>query len=94
MAFATLTLARLFHGFNCRGQESVFRLGFQSNPFSLAAFGGGVLLLAAVLFVPGLNTLFQAVALDGVHIAQIVGLAVIPTLLIQIFKLIRDAREK
>ena len=35
-----------------------------------------------------------AVALDGVHIAQIVGLAVIPTLLIQIFKLIRDAREK
>ena len=93
MAFATLTLARLFHGFNCRGHESVFHLGFQSNPFSLAAFGGGVLLLAAVLFVPGLNTLFEAVALDGVHIAQIVGLAVIPTLLIQIFKLIRDARE-
>ena len=93
MAFATLTLARLFHGFNCRGHESVFHLGFQSNPFSLAAFGGGVLLLAAVLFVPGLNTLFEAVALDGVHIAQIVGLAVIPTLLIQLFKLIRDARE-
>ena len=26
MAFATLTLARLFHGFNCRGKESIFKL--------------------------------------------------------------------
>ena len=31
MAFATLTLARLFHGFNCRGRESIFRLGLLSK---------------------------------------------------------------
>ncbi|BFK85936.1 cation-translocating P-type ATPase [Pseudoflavonifractor gallinarum] len=89
MAFATLTLARLFHGFNCRGEESIFRLGFRSNPFSLAAFGGGVLLLLAVLFIPGLNTLFQATALDMTHLLEILGLAFLPTLIIQIFKLIR-----
>ncbi len=94
MAFATLTLARLFHGFNCRGEESIFRLGFRSNPFSLAAFGGGVLLLAAVLFVPGLNTLFQAVAMDGVHLLQILGLAFLPTLVLQIIKLIRDGKRR
>ena len=93
MAFATLTLARLFHGFNCRGTEPIFRLGFGSNPFSLAAFGGGVLLLCAVLFVPGLNTLFEAVALDAGHIVQIVVLAFLPTLLIQLFKALRAARE-
>ena len=89
MAFATLTLARLFHGFNCRGEESIFRLGFRSNPFSLAAFGGGVLLLLAVLFIPGLNTLFQAAALDMTHLLEILGLAFLPTLIIQIFKLLR-----
>ena len=27
MAFSTLTLARLFHGFNCRGKKSIFKLG-------------------------------------------------------------------
>lgn len=94
MAFATLTLARLFHGFNCRGRESIFKLSFGSNPFSLAAFAGGVALLAAVLFIPGLNTLFQAAPLSVLHVGQIAGLAFLPTLLIQIFKLIRDSREK
>ena len=94
MAFATLTLARLFHGFNCRGKESIFRIGFRSNPFSLAAFGGGVLLLAAVLFIPGLNALFEAVALDAGHIGEIVLLAFLPTLLIQLFKIIRDLRTR
>ena len=94
MAFSTLTLARLFHGFNCRGKESIFRIGFRSNPFSLAAFGGGVLLLAAVLFIPGLNALFEAVALDAGHIGEIVLLAFLPTLLIQLFKIIRDLRTR
>ncbi len=31
MAFATLTLARLFHGFNCRSSRSIFRLGLLTN---------------------------------------------------------------
>ena len=31
MAFATLTLARLFHGFNCRNEQSIFKIGFSSN---------------------------------------------------------------
>ncbi|MEG2680032.1 MAG: cation-translocating P-type ATPase, partial [Oscillospiraceae bacterium] len=48
MAFATLTLARLFHGFNCRGTASIFKLGFKSNKYSVGAFFLGVLLLAAV----------------------------------------------
>ena len=90
MAFATLTLARLFHGFNCRGQESIFRLGIASNRFSLLAFAGGVLLLAAVLFVPGLNTLFAVTPLNGLHLLEIVGLAAAPTVLIQLFKVLRD----
>ena len=49
LAFATLTLARLFHGFNCRGRQSIFTLGFLSNKASLAAFCAGIVLLAAVL---------------------------------------------
>ena len=49
MAFATLTLARLFHGFNCRGDASIFRLKFSTNKYSVMAFFAGVVLLLAVL---------------------------------------------
>ncbi len=37
MAFATLTSARLFHGFNCRSKHSIFRIGFRKNWYSLGA---------------------------------------------------------
>ena len=88
MAFATLTLARLFHGFNCRGDESIFRLKFGTNKYSLMAFFGGVLLLAAVLFIPGLNTLFLVAPLTLGQIGQICLLAFLPTLIIQITKMV------
>ena len=51
MAFATLTLARLFHGFNCRGKEPIFRLGLGSNRFSLLAFAGGTALLLSLIHI-------------------------------------------
>ena len=89
MAFATLTLARLFHGFNCRGTESIFKLGLGSNKYSLMAFAGGVVLLAAVLTIPVLEGLFSVTALSGVQYLQILGLAFAPTLLIQLGRVIR-----
>ena len=90
MAFATLSLARLFHGFNCRAKESIFKLGFRSNPFSLLAFVTGIVLLFSVLLVPGLNGLFLVEGVTSARIGAIIGLAFVPTFLIQIYKVIRD----
>lgn len=90
MAFAVLTLARLFHGFNCRSRESLFRLGFRSNPISLLAFFGGVLLLSSVLFIPGLNGLFMISGLTASRVGLIVLLAFAPTFVIQTVKLIKE----
>lgn len=89
MAFATLTLARLFHGFNCRGRESIFKLGLTTNKYSLMAFAGGVVLLAAVLFIPVLEGMFMVSALSGIQYLQILGLAFAPTFLIQLGRVIR-----
>ena len=89
MAFSTLTLARLFHGFNCRGKESIFKLKLGSNKYSLLAFAAGVLLLAIVLFVPALEKLFLVSALTGMQILWIVVLAFAPTLLIQLWRIIK-----
>lgn len=93
MAFSTLTLARLFHGFNCRGAESIFRLKFKTNPFSIMAFFGGVVLLAAVLIIPPLATLFAVAPMTGAQLFTVVGLAFIPTVIIQIYKLINDKKH-
>lgn len=88
MAFATLCMARLFHGFNCRGSRSIFRLS--ANPYSVGAFFVGTLLLMLVLFVPALHGLFDIDnALTLTTIGQIVGLAFAPTLLIQLSRIVR-----
>lgn len=90
MAFATLTAARLFHGFNCRSERSIFKIGFRSNMASVWAFLAGIILLVLVLFVPFLSGLFAVASLTGIQIAQIFGLALVPTILIQLFKMIRN----
>lgn len=91
MAFATLTLARLFHGFNCRSEHSIFKIKFKSNLYSVMAFEAGVLLLAAVLFVSPLQKLFSVADLSLRQLLTIVIFAVIPTTLIQAFKTIRES---
>ncbi len=84
MAFSTLTLARLFHGFNCRGNQAIWKLGFRTNPYSLYAFAAGVILLALVLLIPGLHGLFQVQTMSSLALMQVAGLALIPTIIIQV----------
>ena len=91
MAFSTLTLARLFHGFNCRSSRSILKIGLMSNLYSIMAFEAGVVLLAAVLFVPGLQTLFSVADLSVRQLLTIVIFALIPTLVIQAFKTVRES---
>ena len=90
MAFATLTAARLFHGFNCRSRHSIIRLGFSGNWYSLGAFAAGMILLNLVLSVPVLKRLFLVASLTGTQLGMIYLLAFIPTVIIQIIKIIRE----
>lgn len=92
MTFATLTMARLFHGFNCRSKESIFEIGLGSNKYSLYAFAAGVCLLALVIFVPFLHSVFSVENLSATAIAQIIGLSFIPTVIIQLVKLCRNKK--
>ncbi|MCI6021947.1 MAG: cation-translocating P-type ATPase [[Bacteroides] pectinophilus] len=89
MAFAVLTLARLFHGFNCRSSKSLKRIGIGSNKWSIAAFAAGTLLLAIVLTVPALGGLFCIAPLGMTQLAVIVILAIIPSLIIQMSRMVR-----
>lgn len=86
MAFATLTLARLFHGFNCRSKESIFRVGLSTNKYSIYAFAAGVCLLGMVLLIPGLHGVFEIAAFTGANAGQIVILSFVPTFVIQLLR--------
>ncbi len=90
MAFSTLTFARLFHGFNCRSEHSIFKIGFKNNWYSLAAFVAGSLLLSLILFVPSLHSLFTVTPLAGGQVGMIALLAFLPTVVIQAVKVIRE----
>lgn len=91
MAFSTLTLARLFHGFNCRSSRSVLRLGLRSNMWSVMAFETGTLLLAAVLFLPGLQVLFAVADLSIRQLCTVFVCAFVPTLVIQAAKMLSES---
>ena len=93
MAFATLTLARLFHGFNCRADASIFKLGLRSNIYSILAFLAGLLLLNMVLFIPAFHGLFMIADLTAANIGTIYLLAFMPTVIIQLYKVIKERRK-
>lgn len=90
MAFSTLTLARLMHGFNCRGEHSLARMGFRRNKASVGAFFVGFALILCVLFIPITMRMFSVSALSTPMYGFIALLAFIPTAVIQIVRMIRE----
>ena len=93
MAFATLCLARLWHGFNCRGREHIFRLGLFSNWWTIGAFVLGAGLLHCILLMRFFSGAF-GVSLLNPHLLLIVWiLSFLPSLIIQIVKAIRYPKQ-
>ncbi len=88
MAFATLCLARLWHGFNSRGKESIFELGITTNLYVIGAFILGLIFLSAVLFIPALAEMFSVSVLALSQVGWIALLAFLPTVLIQLRKIL------
>jgi Ca2+-transporting ATPase len=93
MAFSTLCLARLWHGFNCRGREGIFKLGLFTNVYTIGAFALGAVLLHLLLLVPFLSKAFDVALLNPHLLGWVWLLAFMPTLIIQIYKAIRYRNE-
>lgn len=88
MAFATLCLSRLLHGFNCRSKESVFKIGlFKNKTIWIAVIIGYLLLILVLIFKP-LRDVFEVVALSSREFGYIYGLSVIPLIVVQVYKLL------
>lgn len=94
MAFATLCLSRLVHGFNSKAAVPViFTKRFFDNRYLIGAFFIGLLLLCAVLLIPPLQGVFQVVPLDWFKLLMIFVLAVANLFIIQAIKAILHRKK-
>ncbi len=91
-AFLVLCLGRLFHGFSCRSDLSLSKIGIFSNKNTVYAFLVGLALVALIVFVPAIGGMFGVVSLSLSQILTILGLAFAPTLVVQAIKMIRYSK--
>ncbi|MCI5605622.1 MAG: calcium-translocating P-type ATPase, PMCA-type [Clostridia bacterium] len=90
MAFATLCLSRLVHGFNCKSERPVvFTRKMWNNKSLIGAFVIGFVLLNAVLLIPPLQSVFSVAPLTVNELLAVYGLSLATLVVIQILKLIK-----
>lgn len=90
MAFGTLCMARLIHGFNCKSEKPVlFTKKLFNNLYLIGAFVLGMVLINGVLLIPGLQGIFKVTSLSGSQLGLMYALAFINLPIIQILKWIR-----
>lgn len=93
-AFLVLCIARLFHGFSCRSDQSLLHVGIFSNKFTIFAFLIGMFMVCFIAFVPMISTIFGVAPLSAIQFMQIIALSFAPTFIVQILKLIFEKNCK
>lgn len=88
MAFTTLCLSRLIHGFNSRSKQSIFAIGVFSNKYTWLAFLIGFVALHVVLFLPAFTDIFEVATLSVAQLGFIYSLSFLPFLVNQWYKLL------
>ncbi len=93
MAFTTLALTELFHSFNVKSERSLLGKKTFNNKYLIGSFLLGLFLQMIVLYVPGINGIFELEALNIGHLAISIGLAFSVVILMEIAKLVRRLKK-
>lgn len=94
VAFATLICAELFRAFAARSERySVFKLGLFSNKMMNISVAVSLLLLVAVIYIPGVNGIFDNVAVSPLAWVVILPLAILPFALSEISKALKNKKN-
>ncbi len=95
VAFATLICAELFRAFAARSERiSVFKLGIFSNRMMNYSVGLSIFMLLAVIYIPGVNKIFDNVMISPLSWCVILPLALVPFILNELFKVIKNCLHK
>lgn len=94
MAFLTLSMSQLFHSFNIKSNHSIFHRTIFNNKWLIISLLVGFGLQMIVMYVPGVNTIFNLVQLDAMHFAIAFGLGFSPIIIVEIVKLCQKVFSK
>lgn len=90
MAFIVLSISQMFHAFNQRSNtESIFTSGNGRNNQLLLAFVASFAVIFAILFIPGLRTIFSLTILTAKEWAIVIVLSILPLIMVEITKWIK-----
>ncbi|WP_028043680.1 cation-translocating P-type ATPase [Candidatus Stoquefichus massiliensis] len=86
LCFMVLALSQVFQSYNMRSNKSLFKIGILTNPMLNKAALISFALVAIVLFIPPISTLFALTSLPMQHYIIGLGLSMSPILFIEILK--------
>lgn len=94
MAFLTLSMCEIFHALNMRSRDkSIFALKTH-NRFLFGAMIMSFILTAAVMYIPGLNTVFDMATLSVTNFFAALGIAFLIIPIVEVSKLIKRRVSK
>lgn len=95
MSFATLGLIQLFHAFNVKSiHQSIFKVGaFKSKTFNWSIFVSFVL-MTAIIFIPGLNSIFHVSHLDFYQWVMVLAASASVVIVVEIVKFVQRSCSK
>lgn len=89
MAFCVLAFSQLAHSFNIHSNSRSILTSFLVNKWLIGSTLINVSMMLAVLFIPGVNTLFKVVPIDLQHWEVVIGLSLTPILVVELIKLLK-----
>ncbi len=89
MAFCVLAFSQLAHSFNIHSTKRSILGSFFINKALIGATLINVTMMLAVIFIPGVNTLFKVVPIDLQHWEVVIGLSLTPILVVELMKLFK-----
>ncbi len=87
MAFMTLTITQLFHAFNMRSEQSIFKIGLFSNKYMINAFLFSLFLQLSTLMFSFTRKIFNTVLLSPEQLLIVFVLSIIPVIVMEFSKL-------
>ncbi|KAF0227647.1 MAG: Ca2+-transporting ATPase [Erysipelotrichaceae bacterium] len=89
MAFSVLAFSQLAHSYNIHSNSKSVVGSFFINKWLIGATVINVGMMMAVLFIPGVNTLFKVVPIDFEHWEVIIALSLMPIVVVEVAKLLK-----
>lgn len=90
MAFVSLGLLELVHGFNIRSEESIFKEGIFKNKYLVGSFVLGTILQVGVVLIPQISSIFKVVALNNKQWLYVSIISILPIFIIEAQKKINE----